>query len=291
MRWSSLVARIGCLTLVGCVAPQTGEDPTDWFDDGTNDGVVEPMRFTDQPYDFPATASDGLGYLLDNLFPVPSGPSGADQVAWGAVDMQLEGGAERSEGCPKLQVPELPKEIVGVATLHPRYYFKTSGCSWASDEKYYGSFFLEDSTGGVFMLGNTRVAHFDSGDKIRVSIRAAKTSFDLDMVYAYDLLEIVERGVPIFYKTATMPFKDMVDSPVGETWRVEGEVLTEQDTFGAFTLEDDAGNVFDIALDAELNRRGVHYEVGSRIRVTGPVLFSYDLFQIVVMRKGQVTEI
>jgi hypothetical protein len=38
----------------------------------------------------------------------------------------------------------------------------------------------------------------------------------------------------------------------------------------------------------ELSRRGLEYPVGTRIQVTGPILFAYDTFKVVVMRVGQV---
>ena len=55
----------------------------------------------------------------------------------------------------------LPFEIEGVVTAHPRYYFKTSGCDWDSDEKYYGSFFIQDATGAKISIedsGLVRIA-------------------------------------------------------------------------------------------------------------------------------------
>ncbi len=273
--------------LTGCAEPQRGEDPSGWYDHGAPLDVVEPLPFTSQPYSFPANASDGIGYLLDNLFPVPSGAAGSDMVAWSAEDS-----AGRAPGCQRMSSPHLPFEIEGVVTIMPRYYFKTSGCNWDSDEKYYGSFFIQDGTGGVFVLGDSKVAHFDAGDRIRIRARAAKSSFGLNMIYAYSDLEIVERGTPIAYETPTDNFALMAaggNDPTGRVFRVSGTVLSEKDTFGAFQIEDDSGRRFDVTLDVELNRRGIGFAPGTRILVTGPVIYSFSAYTIVIMRVGQIT--
>jgi hypothetical protein len=278
--------------LVAC-ATNEAEDPSDWYDEGADLYVQENLTFTDQNYAFPVDDAEGIGWLKDNLFPVPSGPPGGDQVAWGREDAFLHPsgtGPMRSPGCQILPTSDLPFVIDGVATAFPRFYFKTSGCDWDSDEKYYGSFFIQNRTGGVFVLGDTKVAHFDMGDRIRMRARAAKTSFENDMIYAYDQLEIVEKGVPIYYEVATEPFANMAGDPTGRVYRVTGEVVTPTDTFGEFTVEDDDGNQFVVVLDMELTRRGFEFPEGTRITATGPILVGYySVRQIVITRKGQIT--
>jgi hypothetical protein len=273
--------------LIACAEPLRGENGDDWYDPGSDLDVEEPMVFTDVPYDFPANPSDGIGFLLSDLFPIPAGSPGSDRVAWGADDV-----AGRTSGCQRFTVSELPFEIEAIATIHPKYYFKTSGCDWDSDEKYYGSFFLQDGTGGVFILGDTKVAHFEPGDRVRIRARAAKTSFGLNMIYAWDGLEVVEENVPIYYEEPTGTFATMAsggNNPTGRVFRVTGEVVVPKDTFGEFTIEDDLGRQFSVGLDVELNRRGVDYPMGTRITVTGPVLYSFSVYTIVVMRVGQIT--
>jgi len=270
------------------------EDPSDWYDPGAGLDVEEEVPFTDQNYAFPVDDADGIGWLKDNVFPVPAGSPGGDQVAWGFDDAYLfpPAGPRRSPGCQILPTDDLPFVIEGVATAFPRFYFKTSGCDWDSDEKYYGSFFIQDRTGALFALGDTKVAHFEMADRIRLRVRAAKTSFDLDMIYAYDQLEILEKGVPIYYEEAHETFADMAasgPSPIARVYRITGEVVTPMDTFGEFTVEDDDGNRFVVGLDTELTRRGVEYPVGTRITATGPILYSYSVYKIVIMRKGQIT--
>lgn len=273
--------------LVACAEPLRGEDPADWYDEGSGQEVEEPVLFTDVPYDFPSNPAQGIGFLNSELFPIPAGSPGSDRMAWGASDI-----AGRASGCQVLTVSELPFVVEAVATIHPRFYFKSSGCDWDSEEKYYGSFFLQDATGGLFFLGDTKVAHFEQGDRVRLRVRAAKTSFGLNMVYAWDQLEVIERNVPIYYEPATDTFEAMAsagDSPIGRVFRVTGEVVIPKDTFGEFVIEDDAGRRFSIGLDVELNRRGVEYPLGTRITATGPVLYSFSAYSIVIMRVGQIT--
>ena len=45
---------------------------------------------------------------------------------------------------------------------------------------------------------------------------------------------------------------------------------------------------YKLSLDQELSRRGIEFPVGTRIRATGPVLFSFDEYTIIVMRVGQI---
>ena len=71
--------------------------------------------------------------------------------------------------------------------------------------------------------------------------------------------------------------------------RVTGVVQTEPDTFGSFSIMDEDGNVFGI--DVEPSRRGIAYPVGSTIQATGPVMYSYSEFAIVVMRIGQIEQL
>lgn len=263
--------------LLACASPRQDIEYTDdWDDPGSLLEVVEPVSFTDTPYDFPADSSAGIGAFIEAVFPVSEG-----SIAFGADD-QFAGGTD----CSSLIADELPWEVEAVVTLHPRYYFKTNGCDATSDEKYYGSYFIEDATGGVFVLGDSRVAHFDVGTKVRISLRGARTAYGLDMIYAHDIVAI-ERDVvhPVFYTEAD---DELGADDVGEVRRVTGTVVSEKSTFGDFDIEADDGTTFTISLDSELSRRGIGFDIGSRIQATGPVILSYDVYSIVIMRVGQV---
>ena len=84
-------------------------------------------------------------------------------------------------------------------------------------------------------------------------------------------------------------------SPTGnrltQTDPVTGDVTTLPDTFGAFIVKADDGSEYAVQLDVDLNRRGYSYPVGSRLQVTGPVLYSYSEYSIAVMSVGQITEL
>lgn len=274
--------------LAGCEGARDGrEDPSDWYDSGENVEVVEPLEFTAVNYDF--AEGGGILELQEAVFPVAS-LTGADRLVFGPEDA-----AAASDACNISTNSELPYIIEGVVTAHPRFYFKSSGCSWDSDEKFYGSFFIQDATGGQMVLGDTKVAKFDMGDRVRILARGVKTSFDLDMVYTYDLLEIVERAEPIYYETQSGPFGcdrttpiDFEQCDTGKVKRITGTVVSDKDTFGEFLVEGDDGTEWSVSLDVELNRRGVEYPVGTRLTATGPILFSYNAYSLVVMRKGQI---
>ncbi|MCB9795871.1 MAG: hypothetical protein H6741_24505 [Alphaproteobacteria bacterium] len=261
------------LSLLACTPlNEAPEDWTAWFDTGVNVDVEEHIDFVEGDcYGFPAEGDDGLADFIDRHYP-------ADGTLFGEE-------SQIPAGCDFGVDPELPEEIEAVVTLHPRYYFKTSGCSVLSDEKYYGSYFIADDSGGLFVLGDSKVAHFDVGDRVRMRVRGVRTLFGLNLIYAHDILEVDRQGGPVCFERAE---GSLDDSDVGEVRRVEGEVVSEADTFGEFSVRDDAGITHVIGLDAELNRRGLRFEPGTRLRATGPVLLSYDTYKIVIMNIGQL---
>jgi hypothetical protein len=269
-----VVLRVAALcALIGCAPARPGEDPSAWFDSGEQLEVTEPVGFTSEPYDFPADDATGIGTLIDQAFPVTQWSTGfAAGDGWAA------------SGCEQETVDALPFEIEGIVTIHPRYYTKTYGCD-NGDEKYYGSFFIEDRTGGLFVLGDSKVAHFDMGDRVKMKVRAIRTSYDLNHVYSHDIIDVQRVAADISYVETSDP---LGLPQVGRVHRVSGVVTSNTSTFGEFSIEADNGTVFDIQLDVEINRRGVRFDVGQRITVTGPVLYAYSIFSIVVMRVGQV---
>jgi hypothetical protein len=179
---------------------------------------------------------------------------------------------------------DLPFTVTGMVTAHPRVYFKTDGCN-RDEEKYYGSYFIEDRTGGLFILGDSKVAHFGMGDRVTLTVRAARTSFDLNMVVAHDVIDIQRGPEDISYE---IPSVELGLEDIARVKRVTGTVITEPDTFGSFTIERTDGLLFNVALDAELSRRGFTFNIGDNIQATGPVMYSYSEFAIIVMRIGQV---
>jgi len=269
---------LSALLLAGCVTPRPSEDPSGWYDPGSPLDVQEPMDFTDQNYPF--TGSTPIADL-----PLPD----AFQTWFDAEDAPGDG------DCSDWMVDptgELPDEIEGIATVLPRFYYKTNGCQPADDpnakssEKYYGSFFVQDSSGGMFVLGNTKVAHFDAGDRVKLKIRAMRESFGQYMAAVADLVSVEYGPEPIYYQTRSSA---LGAADVGLVVRAEGVVDADASTFGEVYFDSSTGVKFKMSLDSELTKRGVTYEPGDRIQVTGPVLYSFNEFEIVVMRAGQVT--
>ena len=73
---------------------------------------------------------------------------------------------------------------------------------------------------------------------------------------------------------------------------MEGTVQSEVSTFGEVYLAvDDGTTSYKVALDQELTRRGVEYPLGARLQVTGPVIFSFDEYAVVVMQLGQIVQL
>lgn len=263
------------LLLIGCASGGPQEDPSAWYDPGSAYDVQETIAFTDVNYDF--TGETALADL-----PVPD-----DFETWFADgDAPPDGCADwREEG-------ELPAEISGIVTILPRYYYKADGCmpdQGDNEEKFYGSFFVQDASGGYFVLGDTKVAHFDAGDRVTLRVRAVREAFDQLMMPVWDAVEVVRGPEPIYYEA--VPTGVLGPEHVSRVVRVEGVVATEVTTFGEIYLDADDGSRHKFALDSELTRRGVGFPVGARVQVTGPVLYSFSEYTIVVMRIGQLTEL
>jgi hypothetical protein len=268
------------LTLLACDLREAGEDWVGWYDEGSDLNVTEPIEWTDQNYALePVDGVQDIADLQDAVFP---GADGA--LVYGSGD-ELSPDSD----CQVETDSALPAIVQGIVTLHPRFYFKTSGCGRDSDEKYYGSYFVQDSTGGVFVLGDSKVAHFDVGDRVEMRVRAIKTNFDLDMIYAHDIVVVERNASPIYFVVAEGETLGADD--VGQVRRVTGEITQAADNFGEFKITDDSGTVHTVSLDAEINRRGVGFDVGTRVQATGPVLYSYSAYTIVIMNVGQLAEL
>lgn len=266
----AIAAVLGLVSLGGCAPQRVAEDTEGWWDEGQALEVIDPVEFTDQAYGL----DGGVGDLKDDLFPTP-----------GDAFVFAPGDDYGDARCASETDSALPTEITGVVTIPPRFYFKTAGCN-NGDEKYYGSFFVEDDTGGVFVLGDSKAAHFTVGDTVTLRVRAVRTRYDLDMVYSWDLVEVDGERRAVRYRETTQP---LGPADVAAVRRVEGVVSTEMDTFGAFSVTGDNGQAWGVQLDADLNRRGVRYEVGERVVATGPVIYSYSAYNLVIQSKGQIT--
>ena len=287
------------LGLTACSGSRSAEDPTSWYGDMSDYDVEESVEFTTTPYDF--TGQTALSDV----------PRPGQFETW----FSDEDGLPEAECQDWSTTSQLPVEITGIATAHPRYYFKTTGCRPTddrdidSDEKYYGSFFIQDASGGYFVLGDSKVAHFELGDKVTLKVRAVKEAFDLFMIASYDTVEIDRGPYPVYYEERTEPLgasDNMLVRRMKGTVGFTGDFGEVQLCLGNVSDDDfidvnadddradpliaciDEGRGFFGIIDSELQRRGVEFEVGDEVTFTGPVLFSFDQYRIVVTRIGQI---
>ncbi len=263
-----------CLLLAACGAPEGGlPDVSDVWSDAVPYDVQETIRFTTDDYDLAGTGTT-IGAMKDELLPTDNG------------DLLLASGdgyASEAACSGVRTTADLPVEVEGIVTLHPRWYMKLGGCNGA-DEKYYGNYFIEDDSTGIFVVGDSKVAHFDMGDRVTLRVRGVRTNFGYDMIYVHDVVDVNREARPIKYAWAN---EGITSEDAGEVRRVRGEMITEPDTFGEFTVLTDEGVEVNVNLDAEINRRRQYPEVGSTLCATGPVQNSFGL-SIVIMRLGQI---
>jgi hypothetical protein len=270
------------LVLAGCGAPRGLEDPSDWYDTGARAEVTEAVAFTTDAYGLPAGGDASIGDALAPAFDFPKG--------FGTHVAPNDGPAT----CGWETSDSLPVTLTGVSATLPRYYFKADGCGGAP-QKYYSSYWLEDDSGGVFVLGDGGVAWWDAGDTVTLRVRAATRSFGLNYVLASDVVAVDRTHRAVRYAPTSGP---LGDADISAVRRVTGTVVERADTFGQIPIRpDDATDVCEthtdpgcvpITLDTEITRRGVKLEVGEHLSATGPVMFSYATYTIVVMRLGQL---
>lgn len=292
---SRIIGTIAIIGFASCAPQRVWEDSDDWFDNGQDYSVTESVSFTEVTYGFPELDEDGIA-AINELFDY------GDFASWVQTEFAMEDieGAKLDPGlaCEWNGNASLPREIEGIVTITPDFYFKSSGCDSNSDEKYYGSYFIEDRTGGIMVLGDSKVGHFDVGNKIRMKVRGARYAFGQTMVYAHDIVSVDYAVHDLHYTVADQL---LGDKDIGVVTRATGTVKSEPDTFGQIFIELDGDDTCNkrqgeivpdgcvgVTLDSELTRRGFSVSVGDRIQATGPVLFSYDIYNIVVMRVGQI---
>lgn len=288
---------LGFPLLVACVSLRDPESPADWFDAGAGLDVTEPLEFTEVPYEFPADDADGI-LAVSEL---------ARELGDTETTLYAPGdGPPDERDCPALEDPALEERVVeGVVTLSPHYYYKGSGCTIDSEEKYYGSYFLQDRTGGIFVTADTKVHTFGVGDRVRLRVRALRNLWTgdrdtlLPAIYAHDVLEVVAQDQPLYWRAWDAP---ATDDDVAEVLRLAGTVEAPMTNFGDLCIrpdweptstctddpaDDDDGWPYHVKIDQELARRGFDAPVGTRLQATGPLIDSYGR-SLVIMQRGQL---
>lgn len=276
-----------CATLAACAETTEPDAPGSIYDEGEEVRVVEPVDFTDEPYTFtgPTSIAD-LRALVTTNDRVWYGFGPDDGYPQG--DVQVLDEVCTVDGFPNqvAEVAELPTHIEGVTTLHPRFYFKAGVCG--QDERYYGAFMLEDASGGILVLKDSRIADFTFGDRVRLRVRGLIRFFDVTAVLVYDEQEVVG-DQPIAYEVTDQAF---TGDDVGHVRRITGVVTSEATNTNfnemVLTHPDDANITWKVSLDREFGQRNLGIEAGDTLQLTGPVLTSFGEHKLLVARLGQV---
>ncbi len=286
--------------LAACVEVGEGEDWTSWYAETQDLDVAEAIEWTSDPYGDLTTADTvEIGSAIDDVFPVDDWYAvayGPDESDWAS-----------SDACETITDNDLPFTVRGVISLNPSLYYKTDGCVADgfedSDEKYYSSYTIEDDTGALFVLYDSRIARFSVGDIVTMKVRAVRTSYDLDIVYAHDILEVEYADSAVHYEEVTEG--ELSADMVPRVHRVTGDIVAYDDwtetcgseyevgnaeQFGEFLLQADDGTCHSFSLGLELGRRGATWAGGTRLAVTGPVLDSFGI-KIIVETLGQIEEL
>ena len=250
--------------------------------------VQEPLTFTDTAYKSSFQGPDSIAEvlaLIDKGAPVWHGFSPATPYpVKGDCDFDRSGEQVTNE------IAALPMVIEGVVTLHPRYFVKQAICG--EDERFYGSFFIQDHSGGILVLRDSRISPFSYGDVVRMRVTGVAKYFDAFSVLTFDQLEVVsEQKIPLAYETTTNGFR-VADQ--GLVRRIRGKIVSEStnNNFNEMRLEslDDPAVSWLVSLDRELGQRRPELFVGDVVELTGPVTNSFGL-RMLIASYGQIERI
>lgn len=299
------------LLVAGCADPRDPNDPSE-IDDryGVSEieqrRVDEPVAFTDQNYDF--TGETSIRDVLDLI--------AEEEFVWYGVSSEspypVMGDCEPDRPGDQVvaSLDELPATIEGVVTLHPRYFQKISVCG--EDERNYGSFIMQDATGGILVLKDSRIADFTYGQRVRLKVRGLIKFFDTFAVLVHDGAEVIdEEQQSIYYEPGGGPEGSLEraftesgdigseDNDIGKVLRIRGRVV-QAPTNSNFNeailcmldrpceLSDGMlDNKWTVSFDRELGLRNVSVAEGQRVQLTGPVVNSFGV-RMIVARLGQI---
>lgn len=282
--------------VAACSGPVDPDDSLDQYGDVSTTITDEPVSFTKTPYDFTGeTSIDDLKRLIG---------SGNTWYGASAESPYPVGPVCDRFGATVETVPELPVEIEGIVTLHPRYFFKPAYCG--SDERYYGAYFIEDASGGIMVYKDSRVADFTFGDRVRLTVHGLSKFFDTTAINVFTDETVVSRGGEVYYQDLGSEGLDL--EHVGETVRIRGEVVVPPTNynFNQLCMVPEGSNpegcdprcIADgqqcqlehmlVSIDREIGtRKPIPIEPGQILEITGPVINSFGL-QVVVLRLGQI---
>lgn len=299
------------LFLGACADAEGPLNPEDYYSQGTPTEVLEPIGFSDKNYDERGDDSIAFGgestiaETLAMITPPAAGEPGSDAFTWYGFspldpypmgdnpDFEMECDPENNPtNNPKYQQPwrkisALPTVIEGVVTLHPRHFKKIRFCG--QDQRYYNSYFIQDDTGGIMILKDSRVADFTFGERVRLRVRGLMKSYDDYLVVTFDSEEVVNPGTKydIYYKEVdeALGLED-----IGQVRRVRGTIYSEPTStnFNSMFIRDENGVSYAASIDRELAQRNIGLENGVSVQLTGPVVNSYGDFVVLISSLGQI---
>ena len=211
------------VAVLGCMAePNNSIQPEQrWPTSGTQESVEEPVPLSDRQsgltYGLPKAGQASIQDLVDLLPEEDIGFDGDKFFSASAQPLTCTGGRTA-------QTADLPMTVEAVVTIPGTYYIKVSVCD--QEEKFYGSFVVEDDTGGIMVLRDSRVAQVQPGDVVRLTVHTLAISDNFGRVasravLSYDL-EKVPTTQDVLYSTETAA---ITSEQVGQTLRVAGYVL------------------------------------------------------------------
>lgn len=239
MRASHGMWMLPVLALCACgVEAREGKvSPTEiWPEPPQGEFIPDPLPFADRAtgarYGLPREGEASLADLLA-LFPEAS-LSVNDPDIFVAPGVVVP--TDQCRGGDVVEVDGLPMTLEAVVTLFPRQYMKLPICG--QDERHYGVYTIEDDTGGIVVLRDSRVAAFGHGDRVKLTVSGIMLTYGRDVdtraVLLADVTPTGERGSVLY----SWQREGFTADDVGYVRRVEGYVFQEptSDNFNELVL-------------------------------------------------------
>ena len=216
------LAAFACLTLVAALAPACVEhrEPIPaseiWPDEVTSRDVDSPILFLDRAdghsYGLPREGEPGIADLIGLL----EGRASNQNYFFAPEEFEgLDAPLQLCRFAPAVALVDLPMQLEAVVTHHPRRFVKVEMCERFEDERYWGSFTIEDDTGGILVLRGARTSPFTFGDRVLITVRGLMLTFgpqpDTRAVITFTLEPLTatagpELERPVLYSVIERPF-------------------------------------------------------------------------------------
>jgi hypothetical protein len=224
----------------GCAdSRESAGDPNSIWQDGSEEVLQEPIEFAERSggvsYGLPA---DGASSVADLIGIFPEGGVGFGEATIFSGDT-FDGAEDLCPTWGREHTRRLPMTIDAVVTLLSRQYVKVEVC--AQDERHYGSYVIEDDTGGIVVLRDSRIADFTYGDRVRMTVKAITLTFGRDddtrAILLADVQKLPNADESVLFERTGVPFGR---SMVSRVHQVEGwvHVRPTNNNFNEMVLTD-----------------------------------------------------